>query len=344
MTRPQRVRLQGVTGSIHAKREGLYRAARLVLRRRTLECVTEMQGVLPAFGSMVRWQSEISRWQSGDVVSWDSDTLSMRLTEPPDWTISPQHIVLIADDGVPTDPIQVTPGSDSTSVVLAAAPPFTPVTDDGTRDRTQYMIGGLEDDEELPKVSSIEDGGKSEGGAQLYRISAFVDDDRVHEADNAYLPSPGEIQDPIDTSEGEPGGGTAPIVNLTNHTITQSSTSTTNSTQFHFYGDGRLARSYTGGGSFAYYPDEWLFQSPVETATAALFEVRFTLQSGSVNSGGGYFDAWLPADTDYTFQVLNDSPYLGQEAQILVEVRDVATETLQDSCIVLLAAYEQIGG
>lgn len=343
MTRPMRVRLRGITGATHAKREGLYRAARMVLRRRTVECVTEMQGILPAFGSLVRWQSETTRWQSGDVVSWDEATLTMRLSEPPDWSVSPQHIVFIGDDGLPTTPIAVTPGALSTSVTLASAPTITIVTDDGTRDRTQYIVGGLGDDEELVKVSSIEDGGTSAEGAQLYRITAFVDDDRVHEADNAYLPNPGEIQDPIDTSPGEAGGGTTPVVNI----LSYEAFSSGNGTQvWEFRADGTVWHNFTTGAAYAQISEQWLYVSPVEAPVAQLFEVYFELitSAGDDVIGLDNMGSWLPCGTvDYVFGGTTATESISL-VEFFVYVRDAATQTLQGQARIGVGKMPPIGG
>lgn len=342
MTRPMRIRLLGVTGANHAKREGLYRAARMVLRRRTVECVTEMQGILPAFGSLVRWQSETTRWQSGDVVSWDEATLTMRLTEPPDWSVSPQHIVFIGDDGLPTTPIAVTPGALNNSVTLASAPAITIVTDDGTRDRTQYLIGGLGDDEELVKISSIEDGGTSEEGAQLHRISAFVDDDRVHAADNAYLPNPGEIQDPIDTSPGEPGGGSIPIVNILNY---EAFSAGNGSQVWEFRADGTAWHNFTTGAAYERLDQQWLYAAPSEAPLVQQFEVYFELITYAGDALGlEHMGSWLPCGTvDYVFGGTTAS-----EATSLVEffvyVRDAATQTLQGQARIGVGKMQPVGG
>lgn len=338
MQRPVRIRKAGITGRIHATREGLFEAAKIALRRQSVEAIAEMPGSLPTFGSLVRWQSEVSRWQSGDVVDWDVDTLTMRITEPPSWGSADKYIVLIRDDGTPTDPIRVLPGALTTEVLLDSAPDFTPTTEDGTRDRTQYLLGGLDDDEMLVKVNGIEDGG-SQDGAALYKISAFVDDARIHAADNAYLPSPGEIQDPIDTSPGDDGGGTSPVVNLTNLTLIGVSTSSGAAASYTLRNDGTAHAYYTGdlsGSLDADVEEQWLYVQPVEVSVTEQFEVRATVIYIVGSITGPAFDVWHSLDTTRVWEAVPGSTSDG--ARIRFEIRDVATLTVQDSALIDLGA------
>ncbi len=338
MVRPLRIRKAGITGRIHATREGLYEAAKLALRRQTVQCTTEMQGAVPAYGATVRWQSEVTRWQSGDVVEWDGVTLVARLTEPPNWSDGALYIVFIADDGTPTDPIEVTPGGMTTEVILASAPPFDPITEDGTRDRTQYLLGGLNDDELLVKIGAKEDGG-DDNGAKLYKISGVVDDARVHSADNAYLPSPGEIQDPIDTSPGDPGGGTVQIVTLTNQTLIGIG-AISEPSRYTLNNNGRLHVFYTGDVSGSRDQDvefEWLYLT-VEADIAAQFEVRATLIYTAEGISGPAFDVWHSLGTTREWT----SGTVGAQGAMLIEIRDVATLTIQDSARVELGQYSGV--
>lgn len=343
MVRPLRIRKAGVTGRIHATREGLYEATKLALRRQTVGCTAEMQGAVPAYGATVRWQSEVTRWQSGDVVEWDNATLVARLTEPPTWGDSALYITFIADDGRLTEPIEAIQGGMTTEVILASAPSFDPITEDGTRDRTQYLLGGLADDEMLVKITAKEDGG-DDNGAKLYKISGVVDDERVHSADNAYLPSPGEIQDPIDTTEGEPGGGTTPVVNITNQDIRGDGDGS--EVSYTLRNDGTCHTHYSGSDSGTGDTDlaiEWLFVRPVEVAIAAQFEVMATRQSdpGDLITGSA-FGTWLSLDTTREWNLAENVSFV--QHSILVEIRDVATLTIQDSALIYLTANPHISG
>lgn len=349
MLRPVRIRKAGITGRIHATREGLYEAAKLALRRETVEAITEMQGAIPPFGSAVRWQSAVTRWAAGDVVEWTADTLTARLSEPVTHS-GDMVIVFMADDGRPTDPIAVSPGGLTTEVVLASAPTITPVTEDGTRERTQYLIGGLADDEMIVKVARIEDGG-NENGAQLYKIQAFVDDARVHAADTAYLPDPGEIQDPIDTSEGEPGGGVFIIVQVRNQdvniSVMGSNAGNTQTVSISFQNNGLIRHTiFTGGDDSGevVLPDEWAAFGEIEVAQAALFEIRATLLSSSSTLGTetftGTMDTWLSLDTSRTWQLSSPFPSDLEVPNtiytIRIEIREVASELVQATATIYL--------
>lgn len=345
MQRPRRIRKPGVTGRIHATREGLYEAAKIALRRRVGSCYTEMEGSLPAFGSAARWQSEVTRWQSGDVVSWDSETSVAVLSEPPNWGETPFVIVFIRDDGKPTDPIEVLPGDDRNAVILSTPPDFDPVTEDGTRDRTRYLLGAIGEDEMIVKVAGISDGG-TEKGAQLYKIDVFVDDDRIHLADNAYLPSPGEIQDPIDTTEGEPGGGEAPVVNISDR---DTATASPNTMSYHFNMDGTVGDTFNPGSAYATLVDQWLLGSPREASEIAQFEVFFQLIGSYDNgdpgnlSGLEHMGSWLAIDQDFVFTATNSGSNTAyMEFNILI--RDIATLTVQDQARIYVAVYDTAGG
>lgn len=329
IVKPIRIRKSGVTGRIHATREGLFEAAKISFRREIVEALTEMQGAIPPFGSAVRWQSVVTRWKAGDVVEWDADSLTATLTEPVTYGDTPLSIIFMADDGRPTTPIPVSPGGLTTQVILASAPPFDPVTEDGTRERTQYLLGGLADDEMIVKLSRIEDGG-NEGGAQLLKVQGYVDDARVHSADNAYLPSPGEIQDPIDTTPGEPGGGTLPIVNITNQTVASIGQTVADPAEYTLQGNGLTYIYFNGdssGSGDGFLANEWLFGAPAEITITGQFQVRATALSGSVSTGT--FDTWLALDADHTWIAA-----LGESVLMRIEIRDIATETIQDTAII----------
>jgi hypothetical protein len=334
MLNPVRLRKAGVTGKTHAKREGLYEAAKLAYRRRTVSCTTEMQGRIPAYGSAVRWQSEVMRTQSGDVVSWDAIGLAMGLTESPQFGSIPLQIVLLRDDGSVTTPVTVSQGTSANEVILSSAPDFTPITDEGMRERTQYIMGAVGVDDFIVKIAGISDGGNQDG-VQLYDIAGFIDDPRVHAADNPYLPNPGETQDPIDTSPGEPGGGTQPVPNLnTQFFLGINNTNTTPvEAKYTLKNTGEAVGSQIGDTlpqTFSLAPN-WLFEQPVGTDITSQFEVRFTYLSGFGPVADGTFDTWMTLDVDRFVRLYADEPTIAPDAEIFfrVEIRDIATLTLQ---------------
>lgn len=190
------------------------------------------------------------------------------------------------------------------------------------------------------RVAEIEDAGETAGGAPQFRITVYADDDRIHTADNAFLPGPDEIQDPIDTSPGTPGGGVEPLINIDNITLVGIGSSAPASSYYLLRANGTV-RGYADGdlsGGTIYEPyGHWLQPLPYDTS---LFEVRATLLSGAITTGT--FGAWLPLDTDRLWQSI-DPDGSGQGGTMLVEIRDVATETMQDSATVVLHV-QQVSG
>lgn len=295
---PVRKRLEGITGATHARREGLYEAANLAYRRRVAACTTEMQGVLPAYMSPVRWQPDLPLYgQSGDVCDWNVSTLTMGLSEPVVFGIDDLYITLIRDDGSLTTPAKVLPGPVDTSVVLPAAPDFALVLDSATRERPKYLLGTVTGDE-LVKVSAIRDGGTSDDGAQLYDMEAIVDDPRVHAADSAWLPGPGDVQDPVASGSdasgggggggsGGGGGGSLVLVNLLDHDFSiNTGTAFPGNPTVGFVLRNNGTAAWSDNGTTHELPNEWMQFGAVETSVASLYEVRLTQRSTSGNVDG----------------------------------------------------------
>lgn len=348
MTNPVHMKIEGIVGATHAEREGLYHAADLLYRPRIASWTTEMQGMLPAYMSPVDFLPDIQGYgNSGDVCFWDEDTLVMGLSEPPDWSAAPLYLTLIRDDGTLTDDVLVTAGPTEWDVVLPAAPDFELVLDDGTRERPKYLIGA----KDLVKVLSITDGGKTEEGAQLYNLTGVIDDERVHTVDEHLLPGEGEVQDePEDVDEdtgGGAGGGTIVLVAINDGAIGGGSASNLGvSGAYTLQNDGTIQFLLTTDGvtnDFSYlFAHQWLRFGPYDLPTASLFEARFHLVS-STNAGvyggslTGTMDTWLPLSSNQGIVV--DYPASAGDGLemyvVLVEIRDVATATVQDSCEII---------
>lgn len=374
ISNPVRKRLAGITGPIHAKREGMYEAASLLYRRRTVKCTTEMQGMLPAYMSPIRWQPEILGYgQSGDVVSWDSDTLVMGLSEPVTWGDSPNYLTLIKDDGSLTHTVPVLPGPNEDDILISGGDYYSEISavvdnvittplDNAMRERPKYILGPLDSCDELVKISVIGDGGQAENdGGQLFDIEAVVDDARVHTADNAFLPGPGDEQDPIDFSEGEPGGGVflIGVINSAEYGVgseNQPSMMVEIFVTFRMRNDGRLEISWKdwyGAGS-GFLPGQWILQAPIEVDDAARFEVRFTTLSQVVNPfpdspitfTGETEGAWLSMGTQREMTVTTGGGPGGRGIwRFRVELRSVDTpELIQATANISLSAVNQESG
>jgi hypothetical protein len=294
MQNPLRVRLPGVTGPTHAKREGLYEAAQNMLRTRTVTCVTEMEGILPAYMSPVKWLPDIPGYgQTGDVTEFDPDSLTMRLSEPPEWKEGAAlHISVRGPDGAFSDPIAITPGADTLEVVLGEPLPFElPALDDGVRERPTFLLGPVETTSELVKIISIGDAGLDDQGVQRFNITGVIDDIRIHQADNDYLPAPGEIQDPIDPADEVPEGNLAVIPRLSGqYTTTAQFFWGVERLGFLFRNDGRLVvrvlapASGVPGWIETEQEGQWLLRPPAEVADTSRYEIMW---DWSLQGGGG---------------------------------------------------------
>lgn len=370
MANPVRKRLEGVTGATHAEREGLYEAACIVYRGRSLNWTTEMQGMLPAFLDTVAVQPDIAGYgQTGDVVDWSPGTLVMTLSEAPDFEAGDLYLTLVRDDGTLTDPVLVTPGPTPFDVTLSAIPDFTLVTYAGDRERPKFLIGTVSTARELVKVMSIQDGGRTEPpqgeegpGAQLYALTGLIDDIRVHEADAALLPGPGVIQDPVglpDDSDEEEGGGGGillipRILDRTIQGITFENDAFDLAAEITLRNVGTAFTTSQGANASTddELVNEWLLYGEAEPAQCGLFEVRATLLASSNGAANisltGTLDAWLPLSTERSWRLLAEyvDGSTSREAvrELRLEIRETSTGIVQDSAVISLQTSVSILG
>lgn len=328
MSKPVRKRYPGITGPTHCEREGLYDATVPVYRRKLPSWSTEMQGTLVAFGSEVLLAPAIARYgQSGDVAFWDSGTRVMGLTEPPDFSgTGPFYISLLRDDGSLADPITVTAGPGQNDVTLAASPDFTVIVDDGTRERPKYVFGDTVTQRQLVRVTGIEHQGADENGIQAYGISSTVDDDRVHQADNALLPTPGVIQDPVGEVTADPG---TYFVNINNSDGFDEATGRL-IIEHIFRSDG-VERIKLSDASTRELINEWLIGSPAEPGVGAQYELLATVIAGSLSVDSSATGVWLSLSTTREFRALS-VPL--SSVQLQFRIRLAANLVEQDSAVI----------
>lgn len=335
MTRPRRQRVAGITGPIHAKREGLYEAAQNALRTRITSCRTEMEGVLPAYMSAVRWLPDIPGYgQTGDVVDFDPAANVLTLADVPQWVPGSTMVIAVRKpDGAYTDPTPIAQSDDPYKAQLLAPLPggFVPTGFNlGTEERPTYVLGVLGGMDEIVKITGIADGGKGEQGEQLFQISGVIDDIRVHQADNDYLPAPGEIQDPIDPADEADGGGggeviTVPRLDSTNWALSDAAYKV----GYEFRADGTL---WTARVPFVWdpfpnrpdyqLPNQWVLRPPIELTEAERYEVMFTYsivfssEGGPIGGGSqtliepyveGATGVWLPLSQTQRFMGVIDN-------------------------------------
>lgn len=335
-------RLDGIIGATHAEREGLYEAASLLYRSRTATWSTEMQGMIPAYMSPVYLQPDIVGYgQTGDVCFYDAGALLMELSEVPDWDAGELTIRFILDDGTLSDPVSIAPGPNPYEVTLATTPSGAISWESGERERTKFILGTEIGSTELVKIGAIADGGRSEDGAQIFDLMGIIDDERVHLADNALLPGPGVIQDPVglpDDSEGEGGGGLLVVPRILDASIYDVTDSTVYSGDLRctvtFGATGLL--TYATLASSLYLPPtpvgQWNLYGEIEPTLADDYEIRATLLT-SVDGGSpvtftGTVGSWEALGTARTWELTTDyvDPSTDRAAIriLFFEIREIA--------------------
>jgi hypothetical protein len=360
MARFEIVKRPGITGATQAEREGLYEAAKRFYRRRACTFSTELQGQLVTFGQPVALAPALRGWaQNGDVTHWDLGTLTAGLSEPPAWVDGERHfIAFVKADGALTEQIECRPGPSEWDVVLDVAPSDEPVVDDGTRERTRFLLGPTRTMQRFGLVTAMEPQELTDDHGLRVGMAVVLDDERVHQADNHLLAGPGDDQDPI-TEPGVPEDpGAALIVNMNGRTVTSTASAFDGmdpASAITLRNNGGLrasARLYDVSDALTAdvitdVANEWVYGWPIELADASLYEVRATLVLNGLASFftlTGTFDTWLPLSSDQSWEYQTETEG-GGVAQIRFEVREVSTGIVQDTAdIVLQTNKEPAGG
>jgi hypothetical protein len=173
--------LIGVTNRNQALREAAYIAADIAYRRTNVRFVTEMEGFLPAYGSLIAVSHDIAQWgKSADVESVNLPEIT--ISEQVQFTGSQFYALLSDNKGEVFGPYRVAAGSDSKTILFVDTPSLTFYT--GTeKERTKISIGQGTSFLKYCKVKAIRPKPND-----FIEIQCIVEDDRVHTGDNAYLP------------------------------------------------------------------------------------------------------------------------------------------------------------
>lgn len=178
--KPARIDLTlGVTDRAQAHREGLYQAACNRYRRRLIRFATEMEGFIPSFGDLIAIAHDLVQWgQTVEAKTWTAGTKTLVVSEALTWGGSaPYYIGLRKRDGSLEGPITVTQGANTSTLVLATTPSFTPYTGQA-EERTHIVFGWGETWRQLARVVAVRPRGLYE-----VEIEAINEDANVHTAD-----------------------------------------------------------------------------------------------------------------------------------------------------------------
>lgn len=338
--RAQRVRLFGVTGPLHAQREGLYQAANAYYRRRFASFTTELEGMLPAFGSATVFSPNLKGWgRSGDVVSYNSGTREMQLTEPVEWTPGALHYLSVMDrKGNLVTPIQVSPGSDTYRVILATALSFSPSVDKADEDRTKYIFGTGRAYETVLRVLSIRNTADA-SGRKSYAISGVIEDERVHLVDAHLLPTDATVQDPVpafgeaavDDGAGS-GAITVPFLETALMNGSPSVEVTVSNDGTVMYNAGTLTNfdgeSFTNPTRLA---NQWALAAPRSLVETSLFEIKVEIFSLTGELTGSAVNTWLSLATTRSWRTEVTVPGGFAEVGLHVYIREISSGILQTS-------------
>ena len=178
--KPARVRLFGCTDKAQGVREGKYIAAANRYRRRIVTFRTELEGLIPTYGDLIALSHDIPRWGvSGEVLSWDSQSRTVRCSEPLGWQSGAAHyLVLRKPDGSVSDALEVTPGATATHAILKNQPGFEPLVS-ADRERTHFAFGVGQSWSQLARVMSVKP------RAEQVELTCVTENALVHTADQS---------------------------------------------------------------------------------------------------------------------------------------------------------------
>jgi hypothetical protein len=349
-----RIKMPGVIGEQQALRTAAYMVADTVYRPIVAEFGAELDAWLVPPLALVTLQHDVGDFsQGGDVASWDAGTLTLETTEPLAWDPAANHYLrLMRPNGTLTPLIACAQGVDAHHAVLENAPDFTPLFDDAGRERTRYHFGTAATVDALARVMSI---APEEGDGTALR--AKLEDDRVHTADNAWLPA--DEQDPLPPLVPvDPDAGGVPLVNLTTRTLSDGGYSPFEGAapgiEFALLADGRLRVTRLGpAGTVSYIAAEWITPQTVTDLVTGLYEISVATPSISGSPGYpeffsvlGTYGTWLGGETSpaWSIQILAGGSDIDSFASFVVQIRDKATTTVQGSATLYVHMQTGAGG
>ncbi|WP_373237788.1 host specificity factor TipJ family phage tail protein, partial [Cohaesibacter celericrescens] len=175
--KPATVQLFGITDRDHAQREGQYIAASNVYRRVFVTFQTELEGLLPTYGSLIAVSHDVPRWGvSGDVVTWDASSKTMTLSEPIEHEDGKSYMIGLRNKrGGVGSVVDVASIVSPTEIILDTLPDFEPYTG-AASERTIFAFGEGENWSQLARVIKV----VPRNNTALVEITAVLEDSRVH--------------------------------------------------------------------------------------------------------------------------------------------------------------------
>lgn len=349
--RRARIRIPGIIGEQAAMRFAVYTLADGAFRTEVAAFSAELDGTLPAPMALATLQHDVGDFgQGGDVAGWDAGTLTIETTEPLAWQPTAMHSMrLVRPDGTVTARINCTEGADAHHAVLASAPDFTPIYDDAGRERTRYVFGTLETVDALAKVMSIK-----AGADDVVQLRCRLEDDRVHTADNAWLPA-GE-QDPLPPLV-PVDGSSGSLIYITDNVFVDGGYSAFEGAapgvEFALLSDGRLRWTRLQNGAVAYVSNQWITPQTVSAAISGLYEVHVGTPAISGSPGFpefftvvGTYDTWLGLETSpaFSIRILSGGSDINSYAAFAVQIREKASGVVQASKTFIVQMQTGAGG
>ncbi len=225
-TNPITIKLEGVCSRDQAYRDGMFEAAKMEYRNRTISFKTHRVGDLPDVGSAVRVTGYVSDWGvCGEILETRLDAaageLRLWLSEPVEFTAGEVHLISLTDAYLqPVGPYVVTAGAQP-NVVIMSTEHNADIYTGFMRQRTRFSFGVAE---ELGKTFLMT--GITPNDDNSYTLSGEYYDPRVYQyddmIDNGTLPVPTPpdiIQADLDQVRGlraaYTGTSQRPVLNLT---------------------------------------------------------------------------------------------------------------------------------
>jgi len=103
--------------------------------------------------------------------------------------------------------------------------------------------------------------------------------------------------------------------------------------------DGTVMRSHSGG-AFADYPDHGPWIAP--QTNMADYEIRATLESGTVNSPSDATGSWLSLSSDRLWNI-NRTSIGSNSATLTIEIRHAASGVIKDTATLVISATVSSG-